>query len=248
MSVWRLEWLRLVRTRRLVVLAATFAFFGLAGPITIYYLPELLASRLSELKLTLPPPAPADGITEFSEALSGIGLIVVVAVSAGALCLDANPTLAAFYRTRVTPPSRLMLPRYAMTTAAVVGAFLLGTLAAWYETVVLLGAVPAPSVIAGALLGALYLAFVVAVVSIAAALVRSTLATVGVALCALFALPIAAVYEPLHRWAPSTLAGGFAGLLGDESLSTYSGPAAVAAVLAAAMLLAAAARLGRREV
>ncbi len=34
MSLWRLEWLRLIRTRRFLVLAGVFVFFGIVGPVS----------------------------------------------------------------------------------------------------------------------------------------------------------------------------------------------------------------------
>ena len=51
MSLVRLEWLRLWRTYRLLVLVVVFAFFGLLGPLTAAYLPEIisLASQSEDL-------------------------------------------------------------------------------------------------------------------------------------------------------------------------------------------------------
>ena len=247
MSIWRLEWLRLIRTRRWLVLLGTFAVFGLAGPVTVYYLPQLLSSRLAEMKIVLPPPAPSAGLAEYAETLSGLGLIIVVVVAAGALCLDANPTLAAFYRTRLPSVWSLVGPRFVVTTIAVAASFIVGTAAAWYETVVLLGRVPASAVVGGAVLSVAYLVFVVAVVAFASTVTRSSLATVGLSLCMLFVLPLLAIYEPVGRWAPSTLAGSFGGMLDGKGLGGYWRALASAGVLVPAMLVTARFRLARRE-
>ena len=49
MSLWRLEWLRLVRSRRLVALAGVYVFFGFVGPLTARYLGEIVE------RFVLPP-------------------------------------------------------------------------------------------------------------------------------------------------------------------------------------------------
>ena len=42
MTLLRLEWLRLVRTRRLLALTGVYLFFGIAGPLTARYLGEIV--------------------------------------------------------------------------------------------------------------------------------------------------------------------------------------------------------------
>lgn len=248
MTVWRLEWLRLVRTRRWLVLALPFVFFGLAGPISIHYLPQLLAAEFGELALRIPKPAPSQGMAEYAEQISGIGLIIVVAAAAGALCIDATPTLAAFYRTRVKSIRTLLMPRYLVMAGAAILSFVAGTLAAWYETTVLLGRVAAADVALATAFGSLYLAFAVAVVALASSLVRSTLATVGVSLSLLFLLPLIGIYPPAGRWVPSALAGAFGAIVGGGTASTYAGPALLTVAVIPVMLAIAVRRYARREI
>ena len=53
LSPWRVEWLRLVRTRRLIALAGVFVLLGFAEPLGTYYLPELLRhSNAKGIKIT----------------------------------------------------------------------------------------------------------------------------------------------------------------------------------------------------
>ena len=56
MTLWRLEWLRLVRTRRLVVIIAVYVFFGLTGPLSARYLGEILNRVGGGIKVELPAP------------------------------------------------------------------------------------------------------------------------------------------------------------------------------------------------
>lgn len=229
------------------MLAGTFTFFGLAGPVTVYYLPQILASRLAEMRVVLPPLRAAQGMTEYAETLSGIGLIVVVAVAAGALCLDAHPTLSTFYRTRTAGVWRVFGPRYGVTAGAAAASFIIGALAAWYETALLLGPLAAARVLTAVGLGVVFLSFAVAVVALSASVVRSTLATAGLSLCLLYLLPIVAIYDPVGRWSPSKLTAAF-GILDGTPPATYAGPALVAFTLTPLMLVFAVWRHNRREI
>jgi len=125
----------------------------------------------------------------------------------------------------------------------------LGALAAWYETALLIGAPDAGGMLAGMLCAAVYLAYAVAVTAFAAGIVRGTLAAVGIALAILFLLPVAGVYHPVSKWLPSTLTNAPVDLLrGTHQLSYYLPAFAVTVVAIAAALTVAVLRLRAREI
>jgi len=133
--------------------------------------------------------------------------------------------------------------------AAAATACLLGTLAAWYETQLLIGSPPVGGMLAGILCGAAYLVFAVAVTALAASMVRSTLATVGITLAVLLLLPIAGTLRAVDRWLPTTLATAPVDLLnGAHRLSHHLPTFAVAVVVSAAALAIAVLRLRTREI
>jgi len=102
--------------------------------------------------------------------------------------------------------------------------------------------------LAGIGLGAVFLAFAVAAVALAAALVRGVLATAGVTLVALLAMALLGNLGDLGRWLPTSLAGALAGLVGDTPPARYLPAAAVTVALTAACLAGAIALGERREV
>jgi ABC-2 type transport system permease protein len=244
----RLEWLRLIRTPRLAVLAAVYGFSGLLGPVLARYMGELVKHAKSNVTITVGPPSPVDGITNFISQANQIGLVVVVVVAAGALAFDARRGLSTFLRTRTRRMWRLVLPRFAASSAAAVAAYTLGTLAAWYETTLLIGALPVGGVALGLLCGSVYLVFAVAVTAAAASLARSVLGTVGVALGFLLLLPVAGVLPSVHSWLPSSLAGAPVDLVAAGGFAGHLRAVAVALVAAAALLGLASHRLQRREI
>ncbi|HSG79231.1 MAG TPA: hypothetical protein VLD62_06615 [Acidimicrobiia bacterium] len=230
MTLLRLEWLRLVRTRRLPALIGVYLFFGLIGPLTARYIGDIVERFGGEVTVIFPDPVPADGIAQYVSNASQIGVLVAVAVAAGALTLDALPEMSIFLRTRVRPVARLVLPRFTMAVAAAAGAYLLGLLAAWYETVVLLGSLPVGRLLGGLAFGILYLGFAIAVVAAAGARLRSVIGTVGLSVAVLVVMPVLAVIDAVGRWLPSHLVGAQVGLLEGASFVDYLPAAAVALV------------------
>jgi ABC-2 type transport system permease protein len=247
MTLWRLEWLRLVRTRRFLVIIAAYVFFGLTGPLSARYLSEILDRIGGGVRVELPPPTPADGLAQFTSNASQICLLVVVLVAAAGLALDARTEMATFLRTRVPRMSDLILPAYAMTTAAAVAGLLAGSLAAWYETTVLLGAPPPGQVLLGTVLGALFLAFAVACTAAAAYLVRGVLATAGVTLVFLLVLAVVGSLPRVGRWSPTTLLGALPSLARGTSAGHFLPAAVVCVVISAGALFAAVRLAPRRE-
>ena len=237
MNLWRLELLRLVRTRRAVALGAVYAFFGLLGPLTARYLGEIIDRFGSgDMTVIVPTPVPADGIEQFASRAFQIGLLVAVVVAAGALALDAVPEMSIFLRTRVRPAGRLVIPRYVVAAGAVAVSYVAGVGIAWYETVVLLGALPVGGMLVGTLLGVLYLAFAVAVAAAVGSRLQGVAGTVGVTLLVLLALPIIGIAEALGRWLPSHLVGAQAALVRDARFGDYLPATLVTVVLVGALL------------
>jgi ABC-2 type transport system permease protein len=247
-NLWKLEWLRLVRTRRLVALLGVYAFFGFVGPLTARYLPEIIDRFGGEgFQVIVPDPVASDGIAQFMSSATQIGLLVAVVVAAGALTLDALPEMSVFLRTRVASPARLVVPRFTVGFAAASVAYFLGLGIAWYETAVLIGGLPAGRLLLGAVLGVLYLAFAVGVTAAVASRFASVLTTVLVSLMALLILPIAGIVDVVGRWLPSHLVGAQVDLLKDGAAADYLGAALVTVAATAAALGLAVRRTGTRE-
>ncbi len=247
MTLWRLEWLRLLRTRRWIALAAVYLFFGLTGPPLARYASDILRRFGSgNLQITIPPAVPADGISNYIKNASQIGLVVVVVVAAGALTFDARPEIGAFLRTRTDSLWRILAPRFWVSAVAAAGAFLAGSLAAWYETVVLIGRLSTGAMLAGMAFGVIYLAFAVAVVALSAAIARGTLAVVMLSLAILIALPIAGLVRGVGPWMPSELVGALDALARGAHAADYL-RATSTALLGGALALWFAVRLAARR-
>ena len=221
MNLWRLEWLRLVRTRRLIALLGVFLFFGFLGPLTARYIKQIIENFGGNVQIVVPDPVPADGITQYISNAFQVGLLVAVGIAAGALAFDAKPQMGIFLRTRVRRVSDIIVPRYVVMVAAVVACFMLGSIAALYETTVLIGSLSIGGWLLGTLVGSLYLAFAVALVSLVAARANSVMLTLVVSVAILLLLPVIGVIPDVAPWLPSHLIGGVDGLVRDGAFGDY---------------------------
>ncbi|MFA9446841.1 ABC transporter [Egicoccus sp. AB-alg6-2] len=248
MTAWRLEWYRLVRTRRLLALVMVFAFFGFTAPVITAYMDQLVGAAGQGLVIQAPDPTPELAVGQFTSNASQIGVLVAIVVAAGALAFDARPELATFLRTRSGSIWQLILPRYVVSTLAIVAAFALGVLATWYETVVLIGAPDAAGMVVGTLLTGAYLAFAVAVTALATSLTRSVLTAVAVTVVVLLGLLVLSVVEALAPWLPSRLIGVLPGLAAGSDAGDHLRALATTVVVTPVLLLLTVRRLERREV
>lgn len=248
-SVWRVEWLRLARTRRLLALVVVFVLFGFAQPLGARYAQQLIdkAGSAQQIKITVPPPVPADGVYGYVSDALLVGLIVSVVIAAMACAVDSDPALAVFYRTRARSYGALLLPRVVVTAVGVVGAYLVGFLVAWYETVELIGAPDVGPMVFSAVLGSVYLAFAVAVTALAGTLARGTSGTVGITLVILLLGPVIGEVPALSPWLPSVLVAAPNALLRHTAPDHYQRALITSVVLAAAAFALATYRGGRRE-
>jgi len=248
MGPWRLELIRVWRTRRMIVLLAAFVIVGLGDPVLTYFLHDLVSRGPRDgVHVILPRQTALDGITGVAGSLAELGTLVVAIVAAATLVFDGRPALAAFYRTRLRQPARLVLPRYLVLTAAALVALAAGTLAAWYETTVLFGAVPARALAAGFALEAVWFCFVTSLVTAFASVVRSAGAAVGSAIAVLLALALFGSVSVISSWLPTRLADSLPDLISPNSAGDIWHAVIVAALAGVVLVIAAVWRLGQRE-
>lgn len=230
-------------------MVAVFVIFGIGGPVLAKYLPDLLKSQTSDnLTILVSTPRPVDGVALFASNGGQLGLLVALIVAGGVLAIDAKPGLAAFYRTRVRPLDRVIVPRYVVTAAIVSASYVLGAFGAWYETTVLLGHLDPGRYLLGIAFTVVYLWFAVAVVALTASISRSVTGTIGAAIGILLALPVVAALHAVQPWLPSTLLGAQVAMAGAKPAADYLRATAVGVAATVTLVLVALRRFRCREV
>jgi ABC-2 type transport system permease protein len=245
-SLWRLEYLRLIRTYRVWILLGIFGFFGVLGPATAKYLPEIVERLGGGVEIAVPPASPELAMAQYLGNALQIGLLAIAFVAASALAFDANVEMATFLRTRASVP-RILVPRYVVNMAAAVASFLLGSAIAFLLSALLVDVPRVGGTVIGSLLVALYLCFAVAAAGFFASLVRSVPGTALLTIGALIALSIAGLIPAVRPWLPSDLVGGYDALIAGGDF-VYWRAIASAVVLSVGAIAFSVYRMERREV
>jgi putative cofactor-binding repeat protein len=249
LTIWRLELLRLFRTLRWAGLLASYLVFGVLGPIITRYQEVIFRNVGGGVTIESPSPTPGLAITAYLGNASQIGLIVTIFIAAGSLAFDARPEWASFLRTRTRTLADVVVPKVVVMAAAAGASFALGAVAAWVGTAILIDDVPTGAMLGGIAGWAIYLAFAVSVVALAAGVSRSVVGTAGLTVVALLLLPIAAdVFPAIRPWSPSTLVGAIVEMVDGAAALGYARAALVAIGLGAAAVWGSVRLLSRREV
>ena len=163
--------------------------------------------------------------------------------------MDARPALSTFYRTRAASFWRLLSPRVGIISVAGVAAYLLGLLAAWYETSLLIGKPDVVALAQSAGLVAAFLVFAVASTAVASTFARSTVATAAWSIAGLLVLNILGAVPRLGPWLPAALTDSPDALVRHTATAHHYLRALIVCVAATCcLLLVAGWRGGRREV
>ncbi|MER7003235.1 hypothetical protein ABT297_09335 [Dactylosporangium sp. NPDC000555] len=206
MNLWRLEWLRLLRTGRWIALTAVYLLLGFGEPLITRYLGQLLSGATGNgyIQITTTKPQPSDGMGAYFGNVTTLGTLVIVVIAGLAFSVRANPPLAALYLTHVPGRIGLLVPRLVTIAAAAALASAVGGVAAAYETTLLLGAPATAATAIGILISSLGAVFAVAVTFLAAMLLRGQVATIAVALGAIFvAVPFANLIPGIRDIGPA---------------------------------------------
>jgi ABC-2 type transport system permease protein len=246
MTLWRVEWLRIWRTRTVWVLFGIFILFGVLGPLTAQFLPDIIDRAGVSGEIDLPPPSPELAMSQYVGNALQIGILAIAFIAATALAFDSKPEIAVFYRTRSTVVE-ILTPRYVVIAATAVAAFISGTLIAFALSTLLIGTPDALATLKGSALIALYIVLAVALVGLMSSLIPSVPGAALLAVGTLIILGIATLVPYVGPWLPSYLVGGFDTLIAGGEFD-YWGAMLTTVATTAAAVWASTYLMGRREI
>lgn len=231
----RFEIHRWVRSRRLLIVVAAFAFSGLTSPLVSAYAKEIFGavSSADNVQITLATPTWQDAISSYLQNASQLALLFACYLAAWGCSLGGDARLRIFYRSRARRSSEIFGPRLVVSAVCVWLAAVVGAALALYETVVLFDdtvvsdAVTVLALQSVGLLAVCMLAACLAVITNAPAL------SAGVVYAVVLVGALLRGADAVTRWSPTVLVRP-TGLLQDGQLSDFWRPLAVAAVLLAA--------------
>ena len=241
-----LQW----RTRRALVMVAVFVLFGLASPMLAKFTPELLKSvpGAEQFAGLIPEPTAADAVAQYIKNLTQFGFVLVILLGMGAVAGEKDKGTAAIILSKPLPRWAFLLSKFAAQGVVYFVALLLGTLAAYYYTLVLFEPLALGPFLWGGFLLWLWTLVYTAVTLLASTIAKSIGSGAGLALLGAVLLLILGGIPQVAQFFPGALVSWAAqlGLPGDVP---FSGAALAAnGVLILVFLVTAVALFERQEI
>ncbi len=226
-----------LRTHRLLIVSVVFLVFGLATPLLIKYLPQLIELAGEDIPIQIPPPTAVMAIGEYADTLVQLGVLVAVLVTMGTIARERERGIAAMVLSKPVGSGAYVAAKLTALSATFLFALVLGSGACYAYTVLLIGQADVASFVGLNLL--LYLFFVVclAVTLLFSSFLRSPLAAGGVALAVLILQALLTAVPLIGDYLPGSLTGWGIGLLAGSHPSAWPAVATSFAVIVACLLL-----------
>ncbi len=219
---YRKEWMELIRTYRLLVVAVVLVVFGLTSPLIARLTPELISTLTPGTGVTIqmPPPTVKDAIGQYVKNMSQFGILLALLLSMGSIVQEKDKGTAAMMLVKPMPRGSFLAAKFA-ALADMFGICLLAAgLACYYYTLLLFEPM---NILNWLVLNAMIFLDVLVYVALTifcSTVTRSQAAAGGFALGMLVILGVAGTIPGLGKYLPGELISwGTRLMLGDRSAS-----------------------------
>jgi ABC-2 type transport system permease protein len=211
-----------LKTYRFLIIAIVFLFFGLATPLMLKYMPELLKLTGEEIVIEIPPPTPVQSLTEYADTAVQLGVFMAVLLAMGAIAKERESGTAAMTLSKPVGRGAFLLAKLMAISTGFLVALGLGSIACFGYTVFLIGKADVLAFLVLNLLLGLFLIFCLSVTLLFSSLFRSQLAAGGLALAVLIGQALVGGVPLIGDFMPAGLIGWGEGLLSGTGTSAWT--------------------------
>jgi len=207
LAVLRKELVEQWRTRRLVVVAVVFLFFGFLSPLGAKLLPDLLEGLGDSggVMIEIPPPTAQDALLQYVKNMSQFGVLLAVLLAMGAVAREKERGTAAMVLSKPVSRADFLLGKFVALTLVFGLCLALAGLACYYYTVVLFEGTGEARFVEMNLLLGLFIEFYLAVTLLGSTVARSQVVAGGLGLGAVFVVAILGVLPRFGDYMPTAL-------------------------------------------
>ncbi|MCI0397840.1 MAG: YhfC family glutamic-type intramembrane protease [Chloroflexi bacterium] len=238
------------RTRRVLVVGAVFALFGLLAPLTIRYLPEILGSLegAEQFAGLIPEPTIGDALAEYIDNLTQFGFLLAILLGMGVVAGEKERGTAAMVLSKPLPRWAFILSKFVAQVALFALAFLVAAVGCYYYTLFLFHAPDLGAFVSLNLLMLAWLLVFVALAVLGSTLAKSTGVAGGLAAAGTVLVLLAGSVPRLGGLMPGMLVGWARQLALGGEVTPQAGALALSLVLVVLALLVAIAAFEKQEV
>jgi ABC-2 type transport system permease protein len=219
--LFKKEVMEQIRTHRVIILAGVFLFFGLTSILTIKYLPEIIKMTGTPIPIEMPAPTSLQALTEFSQTVLQMGVLVLILVSMGSIANEFKNGTALLTLSKPVTRIAFITSKLAALSLNLVISLVVSGLICYGYSVWLIGPADFGSFAAQSGLLALFLIFCLSLTLLFSSLFRSSLAAGGLALVTVIGLAILSSFPKIGNYLPGKLPGWGTNLLNGSSQSYW---------------------------
>ena len=235
-----------LRTYKLLIATAVFLVFGLGTPLLIKYTPQLIEMAGEDLVIQMPPPSAAMAIAEYASTIGQVGVLVAVLVAMGAVARERSRGTAAMVLSKPVSMGAFVTAKLTAMSATFLVALILGSVACFTYTVLLIEPADISTFLAVNLLVALFLIACLAITLFFSSIFKNQLAAGGIALAIIITQALLTQIPGFGDYLPARLIVWSADLLKDQAPAAW-GAVGVSIALIIACLYFSRLILQRRE-
>jgi ABC-2 type transport system permease protein len=177
-----------LRTYKLLIVGAIFVLFGIATPLMLKYLPEILELAGGQgLEITIPPPTSAQSLTEYADTIGQLGVLLAVLMAMGSIANERKNGTAVITLSKPVSRAAFVNAKFAAAGMTFLVSLIVASAFCYGYTVWLINKADLAAFVGQNLLIGLFLVFCLAVTLLFSSLFRSSLAAGGISLGILIA-------------------------------------------------------------
>lgn len=205
----RKEILETWRTRRLLVLVAVLAAFGMLSPLMAKMMPQIFAfiPGGEQFAGLIPDPSLQDAIDQYNKNIGQFGVLLALLLSMGAVAQEKERGTAALMLVKPLPRWAFLIAKFGAVALCFVIALALAGMLGYVYTVLLFGALDAFTWAAMNLLLLAECLVYAAITLLFSTTLRSQAAAIGASFAALLAISAISAFPQVGMYLPGALAG-----------------------------------------
>jgi ABC-2 type transport system permease protein len=219
---FRKEWMELIRTYRLLIVAIVLVFFGLTSPLLAKFTPEIisLVPGGAEISKVIPVPTVWDAVAQYVKNMAQFGIILALLLTMGAVAQEKDKGTATMVLVKPMPRSAFLGAKFISLAAMFAVCLIAAGIACYYYTLLLFEAMDVVRWLGLNTLLFLYVLVYVALTLFCSTLTKSQASAGGVALGLLVVLGLVGAIPGLGKYLPGEMiAWGTRIMQGDTSTS-----------------------------
>lgn len=158
------EWMELIRHYKWLWVPLVFLLLGISQPITMKFLPDILASTGSlpeGTMIQLPTPTSGEILGQVLSQFNTVGILLLVLATMGTISSEVRSGVAGAILTKPVSPASYLAAKWAAAMCLTIPAFSIGYAGAWYYTVQLFEPISAFVVLTAAIVALGWFCFIV---------------------------------------------------------------------------------------